>query len=109
MSVYVALDASGEAVEMKGGDGQYSSPNKTDRGQTGYKAFVKHLVKRYGGSDYIPDFNIRRFDFPNQWKVPVFRKGFPLEWCNKLNFDLLHFFYWDEVTNWQRFYFPCIA
>lgn len=35
--------------------------------------------------------------------------GCPLEWCNKLNFDLLHFFYWGEVTNWQRFYFPCIA
>ncbi|MBD9134830.1 MAG: hypothetical protein EGP73_11375 [Alistipes indistinctus] len=84
MSVYVALDASGEAVEMKGGDGQYSSPNKTDRGQTGYKAFVKHLVKRYGGSDYIPDFNIRRFDFPNQWKVPVFGKDTKHYYRNKL-------------------------
>lgn len=84
MSVYVALDASGEAVEMKGGDGQYSSPNKTDRGQTGYKAFVKHLVKRYGGSDYIPNFNIRRFDFPNQWKVPIFGKDTKHYYRNKL-------------------------
>ena len=35
--------------------------------------------------------------------------GFPLELCNKLIPDLLHFFNWDEVTKRQRFYLPSFA
>lgn len=70
MSVYVALNKNGEPIAMQHGDGTLA-PDSQGREQADYKTFIKQLVRRYGRGDHIPDIQILRMDFPNQWKVPL--------------------------------------
>lgn len=70
MSVFVALNEKGEPVAMQHGDGK-SSFYMRGREQADFKVFIKQLARRFGRGDHIPDFQILRMDFPNQWKVPL--------------------------------------
>lgn len=60
MSVFVALDKDGNPLEMK----------SAGREQVDYKSFVKQVARRHGRGDHIPDIQIQKYEFPNQWKVP---------------------------------------
>lgn len=71
MSVYVALNESGEPVAVKHGGSPNTNPYVPNKERDEFKSFIRELIRKHGKGDHIPDIRIIRMDFPNQWKVPL--------------------------------------
>ncbi len=66
----VLLDTEGNPKEIfldLGFQNERSSVLKTKY----LREYIRHVVRRQGRGESIPDFQIMRYDFPNGWKVPM--------------------------------------